>query len=157
MNAGVTDEFGALEKFSAVSRWVRARTALPLWWAEWYVEPVDAAWSDAHQRAVRTAAMIEIVKSGVDTHYIGTLGPWWGLRHMPVDRYWKRWWWSATALADDTAGLRTMVCARHTARANCRSRDSMGARAAADAGGRQHAGQAGDRIARWSAGESCAL
>jgi hypothetical protein len=67
MNAGVTDEFGALEKFSAVSRWVRARTALPLWWAEWYVEPVDAAWSDAHQRAVRTAAMIEIAKSGVDT------------------------------------------------------------------------------------------
>ena len=64
---GARDEFAALGKLSAVSRWVRARTELPLWWAEWYVEPAGARWSDQHQLALRTAAMIELAKSGVNT------------------------------------------------------------------------------------------
>lgn len=65
---GTPDEFTALAKLSAVSRWVRARTELPLWWAEWYVEPTHTDhWSDQRQVAVRTAAMIEMAKSGVNT------------------------------------------------------------------------------------------
>lgn len=64
---GAPDEFEALDKLSAVSRWVRAQTELPLWWTEWYVEPTDNDWSDQHQVAVRTAAMIEMAKSGVNT------------------------------------------------------------------------------------------
>jgi hypothetical protein len=64
---GGPGEFVALEKLSAVSRWVRTRTQRPLWWAEWYVEPADSGWSDQHQRAIRTAAMIEMAKSGVNT------------------------------------------------------------------------------------------
>ncbi|NYI08123.1 GH39 family glycosyl hydrolase [Allostreptomyces psammosilenae] len=34
----VTDEFTATEYFADISRWVKSRTDLPLWWAEWYVE-----------------------------------------------------------------------------------------------------------------------
>ncbi|MGH3918267.1 MAG: GH39 family glycosyl hydrolase [Pseudonocardiaceae bacterium] len=64
---GGLDEFAALEKLSAASRWIRARTELPLWWAEWYVEPADSGWSLQQQTAVRTAAMIEMAKSGVNT------------------------------------------------------------------------------------------
>jgi hypothetical protein len=56
-----------LEKLSAVNQWVRARTDLPLWWAEWYVEPHGSGWSGQEETAVRTAAMIEMKKSGVNT------------------------------------------------------------------------------------------
>jgi Glycosyl hydrolases family 39 len=62
----VTDEFTALAKLSAVSEWIESRTDLPLWWAEWYVEPDDADWSDEQHIAVRTAALIEFAKSGVE-------------------------------------------------------------------------------------------
>lgn len=61
------DEFVAVRKYSDVSRWIRARTELPLWWAEWYVEPDNSGWSGQRQRAVRTAAMIEMARSGVNT------------------------------------------------------------------------------------------
>lgn len=64
---GTTDEFAEVRKFSAVSRWVEARTDLPLWWAEWYVEPPGSGWSGPRQTAVRTAAMMEMAKSGVST------------------------------------------------------------------------------------------
>ena len=49
------DEFGATDKFTAVSRWVREQTGdLPLWWAEYYVEPADGedirdGWSEPHR------------------------------------------------------------------------------------------------------------
>lgn len=64
---GAADEFAALDKFSAVSQWVRARTSLPLWWAEWYVEPSGPGWTDQRETALRTAAMIELARSGVST------------------------------------------------------------------------------------------
>ena len=62
-----SDGFAAVQKFAAVSRWVKARTDLPLWWAEWYVEPARSGWSGPQQTAVRAAAMIEMAKSGVNT------------------------------------------------------------------------------------------
>ncbi len=55
-DGGGPDEFAALEKLSAVGWWIRARTELPLWWAEWYVEPADSGWSVRQQTAVRAAA-----------------------------------------------------------------------------------------------------
>ncbi|WP_250548689.1 GH39 family glycosyl hydrolase [Pseudonocardia sp. H11422] len=64
---GAGDEFAALGKLSAVSRWVRERTALPLWWAEWHVEPAESGWTDRRQIALRTAAMITMATSGVNT------------------------------------------------------------------------------------------
>ncbi len=64
---GGSDEFAALAKLSAINQWVRARTDLPLWWAEWYGEPRGSGWPDEKKTAVRTAAMIEMMKSGVNT------------------------------------------------------------------------------------------
>jgi hypothetical protein len=62
------DEFTALEKFSAITRWLRGRAdGLPVWWAEWYVAPEHTTWSDRRWDAVHTAAMMEFARSGVAT------------------------------------------------------------------------------------------
>ncbi|MBQ0850158.1 xylan 1,4-beta-xylosidase [Streptomyces sp. BH-SS-21] len=69
------DEFAATEKFTAVSRWVRSRTGdLPLWWAEYYVEPADAddvrdGWSESHRVAVHAAALIAMVRGGATSGF----------------------------------------------------------------------------------------
>ncbi|MCW2512388.1 MAG: hypothetical protein JWR11_1430 [Mycobacterium sp.] len=64
---GVSDEFAALEKFAAVDGWLRKQVNLPIWWAEWYVEPTKPDWSPEHQVALRVAAMIELASSGAYT------------------------------------------------------------------------------------------
>lgn len=74
---GAPDEFTALEKFSAVSRWIQERTDLPLWWSEWYVEPTQSGWSDQQRVAVRVAAMIEMATSGVNTALYWNPTPGW--------------------------------------------------------------------------------
>jgi len=61
------DEFQAVAKFSAVTRWLRGKSDLPVWWAEWYVEPSGAGWTDEHRGAVQAAAMMEFVTSGAAT------------------------------------------------------------------------------------------
>jgi hypothetical protein len=66
-DGGAPDEFAALAKLSTVSRWVRERTSLPLWWAEWYVGPDREGWTAQRRVALRTAALIEMAHSGVDT------------------------------------------------------------------------------------------
>jgi hypothetical protein len=66
-DGGAPDEFAALKKLSAVSSWVRERTSLPLWWAEWYVGPDQREWTVERRVALRTAALIEMAHSGVDT------------------------------------------------------------------------------------------
>ncbi|MCW8380946.1 GH39 family glycosyl hydrolase [Streptomyces justiciae] len=64
------NEFAATDKFTAVSRWVRQQTGnLPLWWAEYYVEPADAqdereGWSEDRRVAVQAAGMIALAKGG---------------------------------------------------------------------------------------------
>jgi hypothetical protein len=69
-------DFAATDKFTAVSRWVRRQTAgkLPLWWAEYYVEPGDAederdGWTEPHRAAVQAAGMIALVKGGTSTAF----------------------------------------------------------------------------------------
>jgi len=61
----MTDPFDATEKLEAVSAWVGQRTDLPLWWAEWYVEPTGAAWQEPYRVAVQASAMIALVESDV--------------------------------------------------------------------------------------------
>jgi hypothetical protein len=66
------DEFRATDKFTAVGRWIRERTSVPLWWAEYYIEPGDAEgsrgrWSRAHRFAVQAAGMIAMAKGGATT------------------------------------------------------------------------------------------
>ncbi|MFD7402980.1 xylan 1,4-beta-xylosidase [Streptomyces sp. NPDC059866] len=68
------DEFAATDKFTAVGQWVRRQTGgdLPLWWAEYYVEPSDGnddrhGWSEARRGAVQAAGMIAMVKGGASS------------------------------------------------------------------------------------------
>ncbi|KAA0931427.1 GH39 family glycosyl hydrolase [Streptomyces apricus] len=69
------DEFAATAKFTAVSRWVRARTGgLPLWWAEYYVEPADGddvrdGWSEAHRLAVHASGLIAMARGGTTSAF----------------------------------------------------------------------------------------
>ncbi|RJL32652.1 xylan 1,4-beta-xylosidase [Bailinhaonella thermotolerans] len=61
----VPSDFGAVAKFGAITRWLRELTDLPVWWAEWYVEPTGAGWSEARRTAVHAAAMMEMAAGGV--------------------------------------------------------------------------------------------
>ncbi|MFE5954458.1 xylan 1,4-beta-xylosidase [Streptomyces massasporeus] len=67
------DRFGALDKLTAVGRWVRARTHLPLWWAEYYVEPGAHdgrdRWSEQLRLAMQAAGMIAMVRGGATTGF----------------------------------------------------------------------------------------
>ncbi|GAA3490338.1 xylan 1,4-beta-xylosidase [Streptomyces cremeus] len=69
-------EAAATDKFTAVSRWVRQQTGgkLPLWWAEYYVEPGDAQderddWSEPRRTAVHAAGMAALAKGGTTTAF----------------------------------------------------------------------------------------
>ncbi len=63
----IPDEFAATGKLSAVGRWLRPRTDLPVWWGEWYVEPDGSRWSEKHRLAVQAVAMMELVEGGATT------------------------------------------------------------------------------------------
>ncbi|MFG2476926.1 xylan 1,4-beta-xylosidase [Streptomyces fagopyri] len=69
------DEFAATGKLTAVSEWVRARThGLPLWWAEYYVEPADGnddrkGWSETHRVAVQAAGLIAMARGGATSGF----------------------------------------------------------------------------------------
>jgi hypothetical protein len=69
------DEFAATDKLTAVSAWVRRQThGLPLWWAEYYVEPGDGnddrkGWSEQHRVAVQATGMIAMVKGGAESGF----------------------------------------------------------------------------------------
>ncbi|WP_155055482.1 GH39 family glycosyl hydrolase [Streptomyces blattellae] len=69
------DEFAATDKFTAVGRWVRERApGLPLWWAEYYVEPADGGddrhgWSESRRGAVQAAGMIAMAKGGASSGF----------------------------------------------------------------------------------------
>ncbi|MFF4313742.1 xylan 1,4-beta-xylosidase [Streptomyces sp. NPDC001507] len=69
------DEFAATEKLTYVSEWVRGRTHdLPLWWAEYYVEPADGqdrrdGWTEEHRVAVQATGMIALVRGGADSGF----------------------------------------------------------------------------------------
>jgi hypothetical protein len=69
------NEFAATDKFTAVSRWVRQRTGnVPLWWAEYYVEPADSrdereGWSENRRVAVQAAGMIALARGGTTSAF----------------------------------------------------------------------------------------
>ncbi|MEU9733178.1 xylan 1,4-beta-xylosidase [Streptomyces sp. NPDC048002] len=72
----VPDEFTATEKFTAVGEWVRRRTGgeLPLWWAEYYVEPGDGddnrhGWSETRREAVHAAGLIAMAEGGATSGF----------------------------------------------------------------------------------------
>ncbi|TMR89034.1 xylan 1,4-beta-xylosidase [Nonomuraea basaltis] len=64
----IPDDFGALAKFSAITTWLRQKSDdLPVWWAEWYVEPENSGWTEEKRTAVQAVALMELAKSGVTT------------------------------------------------------------------------------------------
>ncbi|MFI0451650.1 xylan 1,4-beta-xylosidase [Actinomadura sp. 6N118] len=64
------NEFQVLSKFSEVTRWLRALgKGLPVWWSEWYVEPVPSDWTEERRGAVHTVAMMEFVRGGAASAY----------------------------------------------------------------------------------------
>ncbi|NGO80632.1 xylan 1,4-beta-xylosidase [Streptomyces sp. YC504] len=71
----IPDEFAATEKFTDVSEWVRGRSdGLPLWWAEYYVEPGDHNdnrddWAEPHRVAVQAAGLIAMARGGTTTAF----------------------------------------------------------------------------------------
>ncbi|MFC9931023.1 xylan 1,4-beta-xylosidase [Streptomyces sp. NPDC127190] len=74
-DALLPDEFAATDKLTAVGAWVRRQThGLPLWWAEYYVEPGDGdgdrtGWTEPHRVAVQATGMIAMVKGGADSGF----------------------------------------------------------------------------------------
>ena len=63
-NGPITDPLTATEKFTALDRWLRQRTALPIWWMESPVQPPNSDWSTTQAAAVRVAALIRMASSG---------------------------------------------------------------------------------------------
>ncbi|WP_239103899.1 xylan 1,4-beta-xylosidase [Microbispora corallina] len=71
------DEFGALGKFGAVTRWLRQRSGLPVWWAEFYPLPCSSIdpggscpalqWTGERRVAVTAAALMELAAGGAET------------------------------------------------------------------------------------------
>jgi hypothetical protein len=60
----ITDPLTATEKFAVLDRWLRQRTALPIWWMESPVQPPNNDWSTTQAAAVRIAALMRMASSG---------------------------------------------------------------------------------------------
>lgn len=71
-NINLTDPFTASQKFADVTRWIRSldnsiypgAATLPIWWAEWYAAPYTDTANDTYNNAVKSYAMIELLKAG---------------------------------------------------------------------------------------------
>ncbi len=64
----IPDEFGAVGKFGAITRWLREKSGnLPVWWAEWYITPEETQWEEPHRLAVQAVSMMEFATSGAAT------------------------------------------------------------------------------------------
>ncbi|MEU5883289.1 xylan 1,4-beta-xylosidase [Spirillospora sp. NPDC047279] len=62
------NEFALTAKFADVTRWLRTLDGdLPIWWAEWYIEPDASGWTEQRRRAVQAVAMMEFVRGGAST------------------------------------------------------------------------------------------
>ncbi|WP_372406154.1 xylan 1,4-beta-xylosidase [Streptomyces luteireticuli] len=73
----IPDEFAATGKFADVTRWLRGVTGLPVWWAEWYVEPPAEddrpggrdGWSEQHRTAVQATALMQLASGGASAAF----------------------------------------------------------------------------------------
>lgn len=62
----VVSEFEATQKLAAATKWLRARTDLPVWWAEIYADtnPSDMSPGAPERAAVMADALVEVAKAG---------------------------------------------------------------------------------------------
>ncbi|HLX58398.1 MAG TPA: hypothetical protein VKR83_15375 [Ktedonobacteraceae bacterium] len=71
-NVNITDPFTAAQKFADATQWIRSldpsqfpgAASLPIWWAEWYAKPYTNVSDANYNDAVKSYAMIELVKAG---------------------------------------------------------------------------------------------
>ncbi|MEU3878075.1 MULTISPECIES: xylan 1,4-beta-xylosidase [Streptomyces] len=101
-NRSVPDEFGATRKFADVTAWLQRTTGLPVWWAEWYVEPADEhdsrrTWTEEHRLAVQASAMMHLAASGAAGAF------YWNPEEEGADC--PGCLWRSTQLADGGSGL----------------------------------------------------
>lgn len=61
----ITSPFVAIEKFVAVTEWVKSRTSLPIVWAEWY--PRGSSSNIAEHRAIMAAALAATARAGASS------------------------------------------------------------------------------------------
>ncbi|MEU3372054.1 xylan 1,4-beta-xylosidase [Streptomyces sp. NPDC006660] len=63
------DAFAAADKLTVVSEWVRGVSGLPLWWAEYYIEPEASGWSEQRRVAAQAVAMTALARGGTSTAF----------------------------------------------------------------------------------------
>lgn len=72
-NVNITDPFTASQKFADIVRWIRSLApggdypgagTLPIWFSEWYVSPFTQTSNQNYINALKTYAMIELIKAG---------------------------------------------------------------------------------------------
>ncbi|MFD7336143.1 xylan 1,4-beta-xylosidase [Streptomyces violascens] len=61
--------FGATDKLTAVTEWVRGQSGLPVWWAEYYVEPDKSGWSEQQRVATQAAGLMALARGGTSTAF----------------------------------------------------------------------------------------
>uniref|UniRef100_A0AAU2VC95 Xylan 1,4-beta-xylosidase n=1 Tax=Streptomyces sp. NBC_00003 TaxID=2903608 RepID=A0AAU2VC95_9ACTN len=68
-NQLIPDAFGAIDKLTAVSEWVREQSGLPVWWAEYYVEPEKSGWSEQRRVATQAVGLMALARGGAATAF----------------------------------------------------------------------------------------
>lgn len=66
-STATADPFAAIDKLTTIARWVRSRTTLPIWVAEWYPLPEDPPGDLRRQDAIVSASMVAMHDAGVST------------------------------------------------------------------------------------------
>ena len=110
-DAGMTtDAVTAVGKFTAVASWLRARTTLPIWFGEYYVDHGSTTLTDASHAALHALAVLRMVQGGANAALQ------WSPQYDAGDPYPALWTSTATStggqrlpLADVDASLRQVL------------------------------------------------
>ena len=62
--------FAATAKFSAIDDWLRARTAKPIWWVEFYPQPPSVDWTADQQAAAEADSLMRMAYSGASAAFL---------------------------------------------------------------------------------------
>ncbi|KOU54588.1 xylan 1,4-beta-xylosidase [Streptomyces sp. WM6378] len=68
-NQMLPNAFSATDKLTAVTEWLRKQSGLPVWWAEYYVEPDKSGWSEQRRVATQAAGMMALARGGTSTAF----------------------------------------------------------------------------------------
>ena len=66
----ITDPFTANDKLAVVTRWIRSRTTLPIWWSEYYPQPEGVRWGADKQAAIHTDALLKLASAGASAVFL---------------------------------------------------------------------------------------